>query len=130
MAYRVSSRHLLVPQNHWDTLSGSQFKPLAMYFATGRGGGLSKPYYTMDFRLDGNSAATLAKALAFFFVMDDYGSNVWLKLEKNVAVMHKALEKMKQLCWGSEYREWKEEEQRRFIEFCKEIERHEQEVVG
>ena len=130
MAARVTSRHMEVPVKQWDALAASQFKPLALFFAVGQGGVGPKPYYTFDLRLDGNSTAVLAKALAFFFVMDDYGTLLLTKILKNADIMLSARDEMERLAWGNHYGEWKEAQQERFIEICKDIERREGNVVN
>jgi hypothetical protein len=129
MANKYSKRHLYVPKNQWDSLAGTAFKPLTMVFTAWEAFATRKPSYSLDFKLDGNTAVALAKALAFFFVMDDYGTNLWLKLERQVSIMSKALEKMQRAIMGDEYEAWSEEQQLRFIEICKEIDLHEAETV-
>lgn len=118
-----------VPQDQWEGLVGKEPHPHGMYFAVGRGGVSKKPYFTFDFRLDGCSMRELAKALAFFFVMDDYGQMLYGKVLKESDTLLQAWEKMKRLAWGGDYAEWKEEQQQMFVKFCKDVEEFEEEKV-
>ena len=85
--------------------------------------------YNFDFRLDGCSMRELAKALAFFFVMDDYGQMLYRKVLKESDTLLQAWEKMKRLAWGGDYAEWKEEQQQMFVKFCNDVEEFEEEKV-
>ncbi len=119
-----------VPRKQWDELVGREAHPLAMYIALARSYGYDGEYYKIDFRLDGSNSHELALAMAFFFVMDDYGQMVFRKILRKSGAMLTALEKMEKLMHGKDYTGWKEAQQQMFIELCKEYEAEEEEHVA
>ena len=120
---------MTVPKDQWDGILRAEPHPLALYFAVSRGGIDRKPYFTFDFKLDGASAKELAKALAFFFCMDDYGRMLYKKIQKNAQTYIKGVEKMERLWYSNQYPEWKEDHQKMFIKFIQEIEEYEKDRV-
>ena len=130
MSNKYSKRSMYVPKSQWDKYAGTDFKPLTMVFTAWQALATRTPSYNLDFKLDGNTASALAKSLAFFFVMDDYGANLWLKLERQMRIMKKALDEACALAWGKDYEQWSAEEQDRFINICKEIDDYEKENLA
>ncbi len=130
MGYTITARSLEIPEEQWKKLTNAQFHPLSLFFSLSRGGGARKPYYNIEFRLDGDNMKTLARALAFFFTMDDYGMRLYERILGHTETYVAAMNKMKELAWGNKYEEWREEQQKMFLEFCEQIDKQEEEMCA
>ena len=122
MAMRINARTMHVPAYQWEELTKTGFHPLTLVFQTNGYAARGKELLTLEWRLDGNRSTALAKSLALFFTMDDYGQMLWKHIRKSTEAMQQAVRKMDEVRHGADYEAWSEEQQKRFVESVREFE--------
>ena len=111
MPRKYAHREITVPQEQWTKICGGDPRPLDLYFSVIKDVTRRQTNTIVGWRQNGAGPSMLAKALAFFFTMDDYGRYVWEKVTTDVMLFDKAIARIDRARLGEEYAEWNKEQQ-------------------
>ena len=118
MAYKMQSRDLRIKVADWQQMCTAEFKPLAIQFAASYvDPGKKDPGIRFATRMDGARTSTVAKALAQFMFLDDWGRMLWNEMVKQRQVLEIAEITM----GGIHSEEWTAADKARFLRRCEDI---------
>ncbi len=121
MPRKYTQRGIYVPQEQWETICGGDPRPVDLYFCVMTDIDRRHPKSYLEWKQNGAGPSMLAKALAFFFTMDDYGKYVWEKVSTDVTLFQKAIARIDRARLGEDFEPWNEEKQELLAQYFKEF---------